>query len=41
MIADSAHGDEPGDDDRDTGEPGDIGVDALHGTQPEETNEEE
>ena len=41
MITNGAHRDEPGDDDRDTGEPGDIGIDALHGTQPEETNKEE
>ena len=41
MVSDSSHRNQPGDDDRDEAGVGQIGVDALHGAQPEESDEEE
>ena len=41
VITDRAHGYQPGDDDGNSSEPGEVGVDPLHGAKPEETNKEE
>ena len=41
MIADSSHGDNPGNDYRDKCGPGQIGIDSLHGAKPEEANKED
>ena len=41
VISDCSHRDQPRDDDRDSRGIGEVGIDALHRTEPEESDEEE
>ena len=41
VVTDCAHSDQPGDDHRQEGQPSELAIDALKGSEPEEANEEE